>query len=472
MGNEDPGHLSALAHHLRQAVDLEHPDPALLERAVAAFLAASEQALQLHAYQEAHAHLEAALPLVQALPAGETRDDRELVLLARTSAILRATRGWAAPEVKAAYDRGRELCGLLGERPELPQILFGLSCYHWARGEYETSFAVAQECLEAGKTTRLDRLMAHCVLANSLFWLCRLPETLRHAETVLTFGSAEHRACRATLGFDPRIHALQFSIWSLWHLGRAEDAAVRYEAMQALVERLAHPFTSIIALCTSVNFHRDRRDVEACGRATEGMLALARQMGFPNYELSASIAHHASLAERHPERAAEVVEETVQNLEDFTRFMGEIALTVHCTLTATVCFRAGRHEEAFAVLERGLAAAERNRERVYEAELHCLVGELSMELAGSSPAEAAALSSRAERAFTAAFRLACERLQVPLAERAARGLEAVLGERGEAATAALEALTPRRQRLLDEAPARAGEILAELGAVVESWAGD
>jgi DNA-binding SARP family transcriptional activator len=78
---------------------------------------AGEQARRVSANEEAVAHLRKALLLLGDLPKGRIRDEYELSTMISLGAALTATKGYAAPEVEAAFDRARALTTLPGATP-------------------------------------------------------------------------------------------------------------------------------------------------------------------------------------------------------------------------------------------------------------------------------------------------------------------------------------------------------------------
>ena len=86
---------------------------------------AGENALRRGAHREAVAHLEQGLAQLASLPDGLARVRLELALQHALGVTLMATKGYAAPEVVAAYGQARELCQA-GETPLLFSVLVGL----------------------------------------------------------------------------------------------------------------------------------------------------------------------------------------------------------------------------------------------------------------------------------------------------------------------------------------------------------
>jgi hypothetical protein len=78
-----------------------------------------EGAMRKHAYHEATALLGRALDLLAGLPQTADHRRQELSLRMALGTSLLTTRGYAAPEVKHAYGRARQLCRHMEDGPEL-----------------------------------------------------------------------------------------------------------------------------------------------------------------------------------------------------------------------------------------------------------------------------------------------------------------------------------------------------------------
>ena len=110
-----PEHYYALAYHYSRSGNTT--------KAVDYLHRAGQQAVERSAYTEAVSHLTTALELLTTLPETRERSQQELGVQMTLGAVLRVTKGQAAPEVKRLYIRARELCEQVGEPRQLFRVL-------------------------------------------------------------------------------------------------------------------------------------------------------------------------------------------------------------------------------------------------------------------------------------------------------------------------------------------------------------
>lgn len=444
----EPTEAGLLAHHWARAVSPRNPEPALVRRAVPSLLAAGEHTLRLGAYQEARAHLETALALVQTLPDDGERDEQELPLLVLLCRTLQASLGYTSPEVAGIYERARGLRLRLGDRREISQLLYMLWVSRLFEGDHTQALEVAREWLAGAERSGRGALSAHGAISHSLYFLGRLPECLYHAETVLASPPMEQDEILMDYGLPPRVGAAYYSAWALVHMGQEREALARHQLAVELAEQHLDPFGRAMALGASLTFQIRRHDLPAVLRTAEQMKNQAVELGIPGEESLADRARSWALAESGDLDALR--DFLTGSRERKQRVNGRLERGWACHQIASLLLRAGRLDEAGAVLEKGLAAA-RQGEFLIEPHLHCLEGELR--LAQAQPAEAEAL-------LREAFALACQGLQPPVAERAVALLAPLLESQGRGTEAA--ELQDQVRELRAETAERVREILSEV----------
>ncbi len=440
-----------LAHHWGRAVNPKSPDPALVRRAVPHLLLAGEHTTRLGAYEEARGHLEAALGLVQTLPEGSERDEQELPLLVLLCRTLQASRGYTSPEVKGMYDRARSLGLRLGDRREISQILYMLWVARLFEGEHQQALELAEEWLAGAQRSGRGLLSAHGAVSHSLYYLGRLTECLRHAETVLAFPPMGTDEVLMDYGLPPRVGAAYYSAWALVHLGLERQALERHELAVELAEKHADPFGMAMALGASLTFQIRRHDLPAVLSTAERMKSQAVELGIPGEESLADRAKSWALAESGD--AAALHDFLTGSLSRRQRVNGRLERGWACHQIGVLLLRHGRLAEAGAVIEKGLAAA-RHGEFLVEPHLVCLLGELHVaQDSQDSPTEA-------ETTLRQAFELARRGLQAPVAQRAAAALAPLL--EGQERHAEADELRDRLRQIQAEAAQRVEKIFEDL----------
>jgi class 3 adenylate cyclase/predicted ATPase len=216
----------ALAHHFTQA--------GLAETAIEWWGKAADHALQRSAYVEAIRHLSKAVGLIDSLPMPAIRRWQEIKLQAALITPLIHVNGYAAPETKAAVERGRLLvkeAGRLGEPIEDPlvllSILYGSVATNIVDFDGDLILAAAAQLLafaeEEGTTGSL--LTAHRMMGICLLFTGHFVESRPHLQrTLALYDPAEHRALATRFGQDARAHALGYRALVFWLLGFPEAA--------------------------------------------------------------------------------------------------------------------------------------------------------------------------------------------------------------------------------------------------------
>src|SRR5206468_1096011 len=138
-------------------------------RAVPYLQQVAQTAIQRCAYREALSHLTKGLDLLKTLPDTPERTQHELRLYISLGAPLMAAKGWAAPELGAAYARARTLCQQVEETPQLFPVLYGLWVFHYTRAELRTAQELGEQLLALAESGHDAALLmeAHHVLGNT-----------------------------------------------------------------------------------------------------------------------------------------------------------------------------------------------------------------------------------------------------------------------------------------------------------------
>jgi serine/threonine protein kinase/predicted ATPase len=411
-----------LAHHFTEA--------GRAETAVEYWLKAGLRSRERSAEREAISHLSRGLTLLDSLDESPARDARELELLIALGAAYIASRGYAAPEIGPVFRRARTLCERLGQSPQLVAIVVGIWEWHFVRGETQVCTELVAEAIDL--TRRLDdaggAIEASYIAGQTMLYRADF------AGARDTFATAVDECDDAELikfwaaqtGHYAVVNIRCNLAVSLWHLGFPDRAmSVNREVCQ-MARELGHPFT--VAYClhhTSWLYLFCRMGAEALKTAEE-QIAISAEQGFALWHATGTFFKGAAMLLQG--RFPEALPLLQKGHDDFRTTGAEILRPFQLSALGDAYLHVAMFGEAHAALDVGLALSEQNDDRVQEAELHRLKGEL---LLAESPDQAAA----AEDHFARAIEIARRRQSKAWELRATMSLARLwqrAGRRGEA----------------------------------------
>jgi DNA-binding winged helix-turn-helix (wHTH) protein/predicted ATPase len=259
-------------------------------RAAGHLQAAAMQALGRSAPREAIQHLETLLAILPSLPEGPERDQAELAAQLSLGPPLIATRGFASPEVEAAFTRAHELCVALDRPHELTLALHGLAAVAEFRGRYHRSEALLTRILGLGVAELA--VEAHELLACSTFHQGAAARAVGYAERGLALfdqdgGHTVDPSYLAPYGEHPAVSCHYWAALALWFLGRPDSALAHGERARALAT--AHPYSLASAEVQLAYLHQYRGEPSETRRWAGQATATAIEHGFPIRAAQAAI---------------------------------------------------------------------------------------------------------------------------------------------------------------------------------------
>jgi predicted ATPase len=310
----------------------------------------------------------------------QRRAQQELKLQSALSVSLTATRGYTAPEVGKAYTRARELCRQLGDTPQLFSVLYGLWVFHLVRAELQTAYELGEQLLNQAQRQHDPALAleAHQALGISLFYRGELVSARKHLEQgIALYDPKQHRSLAFLHGHDHGVACLSYEAWVLWLLGYPNQAQKRSHEALSLALELAHPFSLAFALNFASLLHHHRREGQAAHEQAQALVKLSLEQGFAFYFAHGTILRGGALAEQEQEEGG--IAQILQGLNALQATGAELRLPYYFAALAVAHARVQQVQKAFALLTKALDAMHRNEERVHEAELYRIKGELSLQ---------------------------------------------------------------------------------------------
>jgi predicted ATPase/class 3 adenylate cyclase len=410
-------HPELLAHHYTQA--------GMSAEAFQSWQRAGRRALERWANIEAVTHFRSALGALLTLPDTLERAQQELALLTQLGPALIATTGTGALETKHVYLRARQLCERIGEGTQLVPVLIGLYQFYIGSGDLRMAQDVAEQCLRLAEQSgsAVLTVIAEALTGVALFFRGELVSAREHLERMLplydpkVFGFLGHE-----YGHDPGLIGLAYLASVLQELGYADQALARHEEGLRLARSTSIPVSLAQVLQLVSFFYRRRRDAREASRYADEMTELSASHSFPQYVSLAAFLRGWALAESGDVDAG--IERMREGLAGYGKTETLLARADYLSSLALALGHAGRPEEGLRVTAEALLMAQQTGERLAEAELYRVRGELLIASSepSANPAAPTAEASEAEQCLQRALEITRQHSARRLELRAATSL--------------------------------------------------
>jgi predicted ATPase len=202
-----------------------------------------------------------------------------------------------------------------------------------------------------------------------------LTQAREHFEQSLSlYDSARHRPLTRLYGLDPGVAGHAFLSLTLWFLGYPELALKRSQESRHLAREVSHAHGQALALQWAATLHQLRREWQQVRELSESLTALAAEQGLAMWLAWGRILSGWAMAEQG--QAAEAIDQMRRGMDAFNTTGSEMFRPYHHLLLAEAYAKAGQVSGALTVLDEAQALIERNGERIWEAELYRMKGEL------------------------------------------------------------------------------------------------
>jgi len=269
---------------------------------------------------------------------------------------------------------------------------------------------------------------AHLALGETLCFLGEFAAARAHVEQGIAVYDPRHHSLSAFLYVaDFKVACLSYAAWTLWFLGYPDQALKRSQEARSLAQELAHPFSLAAALNYWVAMvYRFRREGPAVQELTEAGIVFANEQGFSSWVAVGIILRGWTLTEQG--QVEEGIAQMRQGLAARRAAGPEHVRPYLFALLAEAYGRVGQAEEGLGVLAEALAMVDKNGERMYEAELYRLKGQLTLQSKVPSPKSQA---EEAEECFRNAIEIARKQQVKSLELRATTSLARLWQQQGK-----------------------------------------
>lgn len=272
-----PAQPELLAHHYTEA--------GMIERAAGQWGKAGQLSLTRSALQEAAVQLARALTQLDMLPSTPSRRQEQIRLQIGYANALMHTKGYAAPETKAALERARllvEATQAVGEPPEDPLLLLSVLHGVWVATHVAFDGGVVRElatqfmALAEKQHETLPLVLGHRLMGTSLLYLGEITAGREHLDQAMRlYDPATHRAQATRFGQDVGVAILSNRALALWLLGYP-GAACR-DADDALnhASDIGQSASFLYALTRIASFHITAANYAVAAAQCERLSAIA-----------------------------------------------------------------------------------------------------------------------------------------------------------------------------------------------------
>jgi predicted ATPase len=383
---------------------------------------AAQAAARLYAHDESARLAQRGLELLRDEPPGPARNAAELSLLMTYGLAIKTSRGYAVPEVGAAYERAHALCRQIEDPSLVIPVLIGMSAHHIVAGEIRTAHGIAVEMLALFE--RLGdpnlRMIGEWSLGAALFHFGELEEGHQHLEKSLTlYDPAFHGARVWQIGIEPGIFCRCELSRTLTMRGFPDQGLAIVQRAVTDARALDHPQPLAFALLFEIFMHLARREPRAVQRTFDELAGVCHPHGIAQEMYWATpLVGRAHIELGDLDRGLQVLQE---GLAAHTRSRSALLRPYYFVLLAGALLRTGDHPRAQAALDEAAQLADATGQHAYLAEHARLQAEVFAATGATADAE-----MHFKQALEVSRRQGARWLEL----RAARGYAHHLVERG------------------------------------------
>ena len=409
----------------------------LIEKAASYWSKAGQRSLARSALAEALEQLTRALDHLAALPATPAQRREQIRLQVTLINPLMQVKGYAAPETKAAVERARLLIDqsdALGEPLDDPLLLFSVLYGFWVANYVAFNGRVMCDLADdflalAEKQSATMPLIVGCrLVGTSLTCAGKIPQGRACLDRAIAlYSPIEHRPLALRFGQDVRVAILSYRAMALWLLGYPKAALADTEQALAEAREIAQATTLMYALAHATLIYLWRRNYEQVESLAGELIPLAQEKGATLWK-GAGIVNLGllfALTSNSDVLKAKAIETLSAGITMWSSTGATTWMPWYRACLGKARAELAQFDEAWRDLGDAMTAIESSDERLWEAEVNRLAGEIVL----ASPGQ---LSAKAQQYFERALAVAGQQHAKSWELRAAMSLARLLRDQGKA----------------------------------------
>jgi hypothetical protein len=340
---------------------------------------------------------------------GLTAED-QLFMLMQAGLYLTSTRGFAAPEALACYERAESLCVLLKQPVALFSALRGLWRYSLVTNKLSATMQIAKRVYSLAQDQNDSALMigAYRALAVTLFYLGDFESAQQYAIRGIQIwrsGGVQSPVEEVTA---PAVTCLCVEAVFEWHFGEIASCQATMADGISLAKDLNDMHALAVVLCWAASLGHFERDPATAERFASDLIELSTRHQFAYWRAGGEILR--GWARSASGDTTEGLARIEDGIVDWRATGSKICVPYWLALKAEALHLADRTSDALEAIREAEALAKSSEERWWCAELHRLHGVFLAALGADE--------AQIEASFRAAITTAKEQKSVSLQKRA------------------------------------------------------
>jgi predicted ATPase len=382
-------------------------DAGLIEKAAGLWGKAGQRSLERSALAEAAEQLTRALEQIATLPATPALRREQIKLQVAIITPLLHVKGYAAPETKAAAEQARlliEQAEARGEPPEDPLLLFSVLYSFWVANYAAFNGDVARElaaqflALAEKQGATVPLMIGHRLMGMSLLHTGDIAEGRGHFDRAIArYDAAEHRPLATRFGQDVGVAILSFRSVALWALGYPEAALADAEHALKYAREISQAATLMYALTCTLMTLTLCRNYTTANASFHELVTLADERGIVFWKALGMCVQGCGLALTG--KAAEAIQAITSGVAALQKTGATMWGPLSLSYLAKVQAELGQIDDASRCIGKAMTAMETTKERLWEAEVNRIAGEIAL---GSPAPDVAKAEAYFERALVVA----------------------------------------------------------------------
>jgi len=358
----------------------------LIEQAASFWGMAGQWSLEHSALEEAGEQFTRALALLASLPSTPALRREQINFHVWLTNALMHTKGRAAMETTASVDQTRvliERAQALGDTLDDPLLLLSVLYGSWNASYIAFNGGALRELsaqiltLAEEQGTIVPLMVGHRLMAMSLLHTGDIAAARAHFDRAIAlYDRVEHRALATRFGQDVRVAILSFRSQAVWMLGYPEAAMADADQAVSYAREIRQAGTLMYALGVTSLTHVNCRNYATASALEDELAALVDETGALHWKgLGMSVRGWLLALSGN---ASDAVPMIIAGLTSYGSTGATVGLSLMLSYLASAYAELGRFHDARRCLGRAMTTMETTEERLYEAEIYRMAGEIAV----------------------------------------------------------------------------------------------